>query len=374
MKRSVSFKLLVCFFLVISFMAGAEPSAFVNDPRDLQLIDLAGVAKYLEKDLDLDKGIVDLIGKEVINSKFRQAGIPDPAKESLSYGIVAREGSTENLSLVFILKGNVDQAKFLKFAEKRYQKYFETLKSQNIIDKEKYSCTINIGEKSARLFPFAFRNSEAVVLSFNDYTLIATVPQGDYSILNDTIAVLEGKVQKNSKQPERFAFLAAFSPIPQEREEILNFENRYEGFAARTKKRFSKIINPQKFEDTVSHENLEKNLKSALSKIERFSYEVSSSRKGEGFAYEINLLFKCSEKKQASKLREMFLEWLLNNSEKNVSTQDLASLRKNKVLVQDNTCIYQIRLGSSDEEQWQFSSTLISLMFQDRRFHSIFKG
>jgi len=122
--RRNTVKRLLVFVFFLSCLQGlqADPCALVNDPRNLQLIDLKNVAQFLEEDLDMGKGITEVIGKTVIDRRFRNAGIPDPVKSPLKYGIVAREMPVDQLNLCFVLQGDLDAAKFLEFAEKRYDR------------------------------------------------------------------------------------------------------------------------------------------------------------------------------------------------------------------------------------------------------------
>ncbi|MBI3040017.1 hypothetical protein HYY75_13370, partial [bacterium] len=372
MKRNCFFLLAIFSWLCFSTLYG-EPCAIVNDPKDMRFIDLKEISKFLEDDLDLGKGITEVIGKEIIDSRFRKAGIPDPVKESLSYSIVAREMPLDRLNLCFVLKGKIDSGRFLDFAEKRYIKYFDTLKGQKILENPKKLFDSKIDGKPAVVYPFAFRDAEAVITYFNDYTIISTVPKGDYSLIKNVIEVLDGKAPFSEKQPERIAFMSSFVPIDVERKEIGNFENRYEGFVAKTKKQFKKIINHKAYEDEKEMAMLETELKSTLSGIQKFTYEISANQDKDGYKYDLNMIFRCSSKETAGKLKDQMLSWLACNSSKSLSEQDMVSFNSNKITQEDQACIYNVKLGSSKEEQYQFSSMILSLMMQDKRFNSLFK-
>ncbi|HNV68738.1 MAG TPA: hypothetical protein PKO06_03510, partial [Candidatus Ozemobacteraceae bacterium] len=284
--------------LVVSFcccLAGlwAAPSALVNQPADLRLIDLRENARFLEEDLDLGKGITEVIGKQVIDRRFRSAGIPDPVKKQLSYGIVAREMPVDSLNVCFVLKGDLDTDKFLAFADKRYQRYFDTIRAQKLIEQTPTPRFIRVAGKSARIYPFAFRQAEAVVTTFPGHVIISTVPAGDYSLIEETVGVLEGRIPASTEQPEKIGFMTTFVPLAQERNEIRQFENRYEGFAAKTRKQFRKIAAPEKFRNDEAMAKAEQQLKAALAEISKFSYEIGARRETEGYAYEVNMIFRC---------------------------------------------------------------------------------
>jgi hypothetical protein len=51
----------------------------------------------------------------------------------------------------------------------------------------------------------------------------------------------------------------------------------------------------------------------------------------------------------------------------------MVSFQANKVLSTADTCAFSVKLGSSKAEQYQFSSLIMSLMMQDKRFNSIFR-
>ena len=368
-------KRLLVFVFFLSCLQGlqADPCALVNDPRNLQLIDLKNVAQFLEEDLDMGKGITEVIGKTVIDRRFRNAGIPDPVKSPLKYGIVAREMPVDQLNLCFVLQGDLDAAKFLEFAEKRYDRYFTTLKAQKLVTGTPKSKDTTVAGKPARLFPFAFRQAEAVVTYFPGCIIISTVPAGDYALIAQTIAVLEGKAPA-APQPEKIGFMASFVPNEQERTEIRTFENRYEGFAAKTRKSFKKAVNRQGYENEEAAARVEQQIKDAMSGLTRFSYEVGARREGGNYAYDVNMIFRCASPAKAEELKSLLLTWLAYTSSKVLSDEDMVSIKANQVGVREDSCVYTIRLGSTPEEQYQFSSLVLSLMMQDRRFNSIFKG
>ncbi|HOT26952.1 MAG TPA: hypothetical protein PLU72_02110 [Candidatus Ozemobacteraceae bacterium] len=367
--------LILCLLAVsISSPVLAEPCALVNDPRDLRFVDLGGISSFLEDELDLQKGLTDVIGREVIDARFRKAGIPDPKKESLAYAIVAREMPVDQLNVCFILKGNVKYDKFEAFAEKRYQRYFDTLKAQKIAAPARQSREARIAGKSARLFPFAFRPSEAVLMNFGQYTLIATVPAGDYSLLSEIVSVLDGDRPMTRPQPDKVTFMAEFVPIAAERDEIKAFENRYDGFVGKTRATFRKVFKPSSYLTDAQAARLEQDLKNGLAAVRKFSYDVGASRQGDGYAYELNMLFRCASPADAARLKEQLTAWVASNAGKNLSEQDLVALRANRVSANGDTCIYTVKLGATTEEQWQFSAMVMTLMLQDRRFNTIFKG
>lgn len=368
-----SFLLVLVLFFGLMGNAFAEPCAFVTDPADIRFVELKDIAKFLEKDLDMGKGITKLIGNKVIDHKFRKAGIPDPAKEGLAYSIVGREMPVDQLNVAFILKGNLDSKKFVEFADKRYKKYFKSLKKQEIEYTHKAVYNTRINGKTSRVYPFAFRASEAVVTYFNDYIIISTVPQKNYSLIAEIIRFLSNKKEFSRNQAEVISYTAAFVPLKQERKEIENFESRFQGFAANIRKGFKKLTNKKVYNDEKAMAKVESDLKGALSRIEKFSYQIDAGKEKNGYKYDINLMFKCNSEKEASKLKELMLSWLAYTSSKALSEQDMVSFKANKVLSSRDTCVFSVKLGASQEEQYQFSSLMMTLMMQDRRFNAIFK-
>ncbi len=364
--------LFVIFSLVCLPALWAAPSALVNHPQDLRLIDLKDNARFLEEDLDLGKGITEVIGKQVIDRRFREAGIPDPVKKTLSYGIVAREMPVDQLNICFVLKGDLDAEKFLAFADKRYHRYFDSIKAQKLVDKTPTPRQIQIAGKPARVYPFAFREAEAVVTTFPGHVIVSTVPAGDYTLINETVQVLDGKLPTSPEQPEKIGFMTTFVPLAQERTEIRTFENKYEGFAAKTRKQFKKVVAREEFRNDEAMAKAEQQLKNALADINKFSYEVGARRENDGYAYDVSMIFRCGSKEKAAALKELLLTWLAYTSSKALSEEDLVSMKANQVSATDDACVYTIKLGAGPDEQYQFSSLLLSLMMQDRRFKSIF--
>ena len=373
MKKS----LLLVLCLVFAGISGnltAEPSALVTNPADIRFIELKEMAKFLEEDLDLGKGITEVVGKKVIDHRFRKAGMPDPVKEQVSYSMVVREMPVDQLNAAFILKGPVDNAKFLEFADKRYYRYFANLQKQNIEAKPKIPANTRISDKATRVYPFAFRDAEALISYFDDYTIIATVPRGDYSLISDIIKVLDGKAAMSQKQPARISFMTSFVPLAQERQEIKTFEGQHQGFVAKARSGFKKVTNKKAWAGEKKMTDLENNLKAAMSGVERFSYNVDAIGKDDGYAYDINMIFKCANAQEASRLRDLLLAWLASNSAKTLSDEDMVSFKSNKVSTNNDTCVFSVKLGSSAAEQYQFSSMIMTLMMQDRRFNRLFKS
>ena len=372
-KRS----LLLVLCLVFAGIAGnlmADPCALVTNPADMRFIELKEMAKFLEEDLDMGKGITEVIGKKVIDQRFRKAGIPDPVKESVSYSMVVREMPVDQLNAAFVLKGPVNTAKFLEFADKRYYRYFATLQKQNIEAKPKIPVNTRISDKPTRAYPFAFRNSEALITSFEDYTIIATVPQGDYSLITGIIAVLDGNTAFSQQQPERISFMSSFVPLAEERQEIRTFEGQHQGFIAKARAGFKKVTNKKAYAGEKRMLELESSLKNTMAGVERFSYSVEASNKDNGYAYDISMIFKCANQQEAGKLRDHLLAWMASTSAKTMSEQDMVSFRANRVTASKDTCVFSVKLGSSAAEQYQFSSMIMTLMMQDRRFNKLFKS
>lgn len=365
---------LCLFFALFTVGLWAEPSALVNNPADIRFVELGNLARFLEQDLDLGKGISEVVGKKVIDSRFRKAGMPDPAKEPVSYSMVVREMPVDQLNVAFILKGAIDIRKFLEFSDKRYYRYFANLQKHKIDARPRIPANIKISNKPTRVYPFAFRDAEALVSHFADFTIIATVPRGDYRLISDVIKVLDGEKAMSQRQSPRISFMASFIPRAQERQEIRTFEGQHEGFVAKARSGFKKVTNKKAWVGEEKMIRLEDSLKTALSEVERFSYSVDASARGDGYAYDINMIFKCADQQKAAQLKEMLLAWLASNSAKALSEEDLVSFKSNKVASDRENCVFSVKLGSSAAEQYQFSSMIMTLMMQDRRFNRIFKS
>lgn len=370
--RKILSTVLVMFLIVVSAVSAfANPSAIVTSPADMRFVELTDLARFLEEDLDLGKGVTEVIGKQVIDHRFRKAGMPDPAKEPVSYCMVVREMPVNELNVAFVLKGNIDTGKFLEFSDKRYYRYFAALHKQGIEAAPKIPANRSIKGKMTRVYPYAFRNSEAVITSFADYTIVATVPAGNPSLVAEIIDVLEGRTALSAKQPDRISYLASFIPSENERQEIRKFEGQYEGFLAKTRSRFKKMTNKRAYAGEKRMIELESALKTAMAEIERFTYSVEAISRKDGYAYDINMVFNCASNQNAEKLKNLLLAWLASSSAKALSDQDMVSLKTNKVAVKNDSCIFMIQLGSSPAEQYQFSSMIMTLMMQDRRFNRI---
>lgn len=352
--------------------AMAEPCAVVTSPKDLRFVDLRPVASYLEEDLDRIKGITGLIGREIIEKRFRDAGIPDPVKKNLSYSIVAAPSPDDTLNLCFIMKGDIDTSKFFAFAEKRFHEYLRDLEELNIAVPAISPKRCEIAGLTAVIFPFPFRANESVLLAAGDTVVVATVPAGQYGLIANVAKVLE-EGPGEGPQPEKISFAAKLFPSEIERKEIRHFENRYEGLRNKVRKQMKGIMD--KFGMKVGEKellSLEQKIKRSLSEIVSMNYSIEARKEREGYAYDVTLKCLCRSEAHANELKELFLALLVSNASKSVTRNDLAAFKANKVGAKGSEFAYRVSLGSSPKEQQAFSAMTLSMMLQDRRFTRIF--
>ena len=367
------------YFVVLVFLLGiignafAIPSVFVTNPADIRFVELQDLSKFLEEDLQMQKGITKLVGSKVIDHKFRKAGIPDPAEKGLKYCIVVREDAVDNLQISFIFKGDIDAQKFYRFADKRYLKYFEDLSEMSLEAKSRKIENKKISGINSRVYSYAFRNSQAVITHFNDYTMISTVPANDYSLINDIVKVLVGRARVSNVQPKVIRYMATFVPTREERREIEFFQNKDKNLVEKVKKGFKKVTDKKAYLNDQKMEKVEQMLKSALARIVKMSYQVEAVKRADGYAYDINMIFKCNNEKEARYLEELAMAWLAYTASKTKTSQDMLAFQANKIRSSRDSCVFSVKLGSSKEEQYQFSSLMMTLMMQDRRFRRVFR-
>lgn len=363
---------IISMFLLIQGVF-AVPCSLVTDPQQMQFIPLNDVAKYLEEDMDLGKGITGIIGKKIIEKRFRNAGIPDPVKSNLSYCMVGRESGLDSLNFCFIFKGDVDEEKFVSFAKERYEEYQNNLRKDKLLKEYKDSVEKEVSGKWAVSFPFVERNSETLILSLGEYLIIGTVPSGNYSLIEDVIQVLEGKKPIIS-QDNKISYKTVFIPNENERKEIVHLENRYEKLRDKARSKMSKIMNKMGIQvKEKDMRSLEQNIKKSLSEVEKFMYKVEATKENTGYSYQITMNFMCQDEEHAENLKELFLAMLTNNASKNLTRNDMVSYKANKITSKGQYFIYRINIGSSEEEQNQFSAMTLTLLLQDKRFTRIFQ-
>ncbi|MFZ5951665.1 MAG: hypothetical protein ACOYXC_13225, partial [Candidatus Rifleibacteriota bacterium] len=158
------------------------------------------------------------------------------------------------------------------------------------------------------------------------------------------------------------------------REEISKFEGQYEGFVAKARAGFKKVVSKKAYAGEQRMTNLENSLKNSMARVEHFTYFVEANKQSDGYGYDISMSFKCANEQEAARLKDMLLAWMASSSAKAMSEQDLVSLKANRVSVNKENCNFFIKLGSSQAEQYQFSSMIMTLMMQDRRFNNLLKN
>ena len=141
----------------------------------------------------------------------------------------------------------------------------------------------------------------------------------------------------------------------------------------KVKKGFKKVTNKKAYLNDKKMAQVEKKLKFVLANIKKFSYQVEAIKEKSGYAYDINLIFKCQSEKEARYLEELAMAWLAYTGSKAKTSQDMVSFKSNKVMSSGDACVFSVKLGASKAEQYQFSSLMMNLMMQDRRFRVLFR-
>lgn len=373
---TISVLVTFCYPWATVTLAGS-PSTFVNDPRHMVFTSLENISAFLYEDLIYEKDVVgfvarppfDVIGKSIVKSKFKKIGIPDPVETSVEYSIVVREDRSRHTKIngLLVLRGGIDADKLLKYSRERYKKYMKSLVDRNMIDQPRVDRTNVIRECQAVVFPFAERSSEAVFVWFPNHAVIAVVPAGDYSLIEETIDVLAGKIPLES-QPDLITYKVQFGLTSKERKQILGFESGLDKMKANAIKNFKNLLRKVGVNNGEDLDTPEDSLKKMLGKLDNVMYQINCKKEGDNYVYGLLFVAKCESEDHAEAMKEVFTEQFVKASSSCLTDADRDAYEDIKIFNKKNLFMIRASVPADQAQQYQFVSMALTLMFQDRRF------
>lgn len=369
--------LVLCWSMCSDALWAASPSTLVNDPRHMVFTDLDKISSFLYNDLIYEKDVVsfvgrppfDVIGKKIVKSKFAKIGIPDPVETRVEYSIVAREDSSQHTKIngLLVLRGDIDAEKLLKYTRIRYGKYMDSLVDRKMIDQPCQEKETFIRNCPTVVFPFAERASEAVYTSFENHIIVAIVPAGKYSLIEETIDVLMGKIPY-APQPDLITYKVQFGVTQKERMQILGFESGLDKMKTKARKNFQKLLQKVGVDSPDDLDTPEDRVRKMLSRLDNVMYQIRCKKEGDNYQYGIAFVAKCEDESHAESMKEAFTEQFVKASASCLTDADRDAYEDIKIFTKKNFFLIHANIPANQTQQYQFISMAMTLMFQDRRF------
>lgn len=354
-----------------------SPSTFVNDPRHMVFTDLQKISSFLYDDLIYEKDVVsfvgrppfDVIGKSIVKAKFAKIGIPDPVESKVEYSIVVKEDKTRHTKIngLIVLRGGIDAEKLLKYSRDRYRKYMKSLVDRKMTDAPKLERDEVIGGCRAVAFPFAERASEAVFAWFPDHVVVAVVPAGDYSLIQETLGVLKGSIP-SEPQPDVINYKVQFGITAKERRQILGFESGLDKMKANARKNFKTLLQKVGVDTGDGLDTPEDRVRKMLTSIDNVMYQINCKKEGDNYVYGLLFVAKCESEEHAEAMKEVFTEQFVKASSSCLTDADRDAYEDMKIFNKKNFFMIHASVPADQVQQYQFVSMALTLMFQDRRF------
>jgi hypothetical protein len=348
-------------------LIGGRGIPVVSDPRDLSLINLKPLSEYLYADLK-NKGDFNFVRRSALNLKADSMGIPDPRKKILHGGAVIARGPSGNLTTAVVLLGDLKFKNFKDALEKDYRDYMKTTNGTPAVSQQE------IGGVTFDTFAYAERPYTMVVGQFKDNKalIVASIPQEDTRILEDTIQVLTGAENLAESRPTEVAAETTVTLSAREMERLITF-NRPQGtlrqtFSKGMKNLSKKLGIPQSQDETVP---LDERIRGQLSQSRTiqvtYRWDVDSSKAS---AYTIRYAITMKSPEQAEVLRGLVADQVVRLTEAAQHTGDRESLGKLSVAATDAEVNVSFLLDTP-ESQFQHVSLLLSQVLHYRSVFSL---
>ncbi|MBF0410129.1 MAG: hypothetical protein HQM10_22485 [Candidatus Riflebacteria bacterium] len=206
--------------------------AFANDPQNMEFADLNRLVQ-MTTDYELSRGIVN---QNKINEFFRnvqQHGVPDAGKgtNQIRVAMVMQNHGNDVIGTL-VLKGEFDQQNVIATIKKHYFEHSnehaaETAQKQGnfaavhgeTANNPYQEVTGQICGYQAHIYPMPLQNRELIIVATKGGIVASSAPRGQRNLLNQTIAVVDGRVPMKGPASETKINLA-FSPSQAEKDKI----------------------------------------------------------------------------------------------------------------------------------------------------------
>lgn len=343
-------------------LTGGRGVPVVSDPKDLSLVDMTPMSKYLYADLK-NKGDFGLVRRVAIDIKAKQIGIPNPRKSPMHVGLVVNKGQSGFSSALLVVVGEFKFKDLRAAMDKDYQEYMQVNKATG---------SVSEGEVAGTRFTkysYSERPYEACIVQLKEQKaiVVGSVPKGDYSILEETIKVVKGEEALSNAAPRDIDAQTTFKLTGREIERLVVF-NRPKGklrtkVAAGLKNLAQKLGIPQSHDETVP---LEERIRGLLAQSDSMTAKYHWDRDQKNVsAYTVSYIVGMKNADQAEGLKELISEQLVRLSEKTTRDDERDSVGRLTVNT-DGNAVNMAFILDSPEAQYQHLSLILSQGFRYR--------
>ncbi|MBF0408024.1 MAG: hypothetical protein HQM10_11755 [Candidatus Riflebacteria bacterium] len=369
MNRNYCFAAVIAIMLLSSVnqadcrdLSGGRGIPVVSDAKDLNLVNFKNMSDFLYSDLK-EKGSFGPVRRLALDIKAKQMGIPNPRKSTLHGGCVISKGQSNNSSAILVIAGDLTFKDLKSVIEKDYKEYMSENNGKPEITEDE------VGGHKFSKYAYSERPYEVCLAQIPEKKLlvIGAIPKSDYSVLENTLSVLNGEEKLNEKTPDSVQAETVFTLTKREIERIAKF-NRPRGqlrkiAANGIKSLAQKLGIPHSDDESVP---LEERIRGQIALSEqisiKYNWDVDPQNTS---AYDIIYTVKTKSSENAEVLKGLLAEQITRLSEKSPWEAEKESLGKLTVSAKDQDVQVSFLLDTP-EAQYQHLSLLLGQVFQYR--------
>ena len=341
-------------------LIGGRGIPVVSEPKDLNLVNLRPVSNYMYADLK-NKGDFGLVRRVALGVKARQMGIPNPRKNSMHAGMVIKSGASGHSSAVLVAVGDFKFKDVKDAMNKDYNEYMAQTRGTPAISE------IEIAGLQFTKYSYGERPNEVCLAQVPKQSawILATVPKGDFSVLDETIAVLKGEDKLNDAVPTNVEWQTTFQFSKREIERLVKFNRPKSALRAKfvsgMKTLARKLGIPQSDDRTVPlEERIRGQLAQSREVTMKYNWDIDARKAS---SYQIQCSIKAKDDRSADALKELISEQIVRLAELNNRSTDSESMGRLTVAASGD----EVNLGfllDTPEAQYEHVSLLLSQVFR----------
>lgn len=354
---------------LLATAAGAHNVFVVNRPQDLRFVPLREPFLAIKSRFGQRADLLDRIRGEVFATMSQRWGIPRPDKKDVAVGCVARTDAGGRLAFALILRGEVDPGKVKDHLIRQHAKAFGrrglTSRPQEV----------SAGGHKAWRLPYSERNSAYSIVPLERMVVLASTPNDDASLLEETLQALALPDRLGQGPPPSVDLHARVDALtPREAQRVREFQTKSVSPGVdKIRDRFRTLhdrLRPggAREEDLKS---LDERLTDQFLRASRFEirvqYRAGSSPGDDGYGGELAMSFPTPDDAQA--MRALLLEKALFFKENAASPSIPRSLDQATVDASGRTVTVKIALDTPEEQYdaaFSYLAFLLSFSSADR--------
>lgn len=292
----------------------------VNDPANLQLVDLRESYEAVNQRLEYRRDLLTPVRNMAIRRSFAGWGITRPSKGDLALGAVARVEANGQLAWAVVLRGELKGPKVIERLDEKYHRHWK----RN--GREAQSHEHSVGAWTGRLMPYMERDGALVALGKGNTVFLASTPGSSETLVKELVAALDGGAPHADRAPSQVEIAYRGGMTPSEKERIARFMKRtLEGRLKTMRTGFSKLyaaIGGDEVDDEDFKTTNEK-INELFLEMNGFDVKLRFDRGPEGAgAYALEYRIAMPDEGKAQRLKELVLERMVfyrqNNPEQSI--------------------------------------------------------